>query len=193
MFFLSPDTAETPSSGTPTDTGSNLLSPGCSLRIEKKGIIVKKADIFVGVLILFVSASLFVMTQKFVGKVYTGYGPDRFPRFLAIVWSILGVILIFNAVRDRFYEENMKFTLHGLGRVLVLIGFTVAVLIGMNYVGFVPATMAYIFVVMSYLKERSLTGRFLTAVVVTLAVYFVFKHVMVIPLPEFSLFEAGVG
>jgi len=150
---------------------------------------VKKADIFVGLLIFFISAALFVMTQQFVGKVYTGYGPDRFPRFLAIIWSILGIILIINAVRNKIFEEDMKITAYGLVRVSAVLGLTIAALIAMNYIGFIPATMAYIFLIMSYLKEKSWTGRVITSIGVTMGIYLIFKYVMVIPLPEFILFE----
>ena len=149
----------------------------------------KKADIFVGLLILFLSVSVFVMTQQFVGKVYTGYGPDRFPRFLAVVWSVLGIMLIVNAVRNKFFEEDMKITAYGLIRVSVVLGMTIAALIAMNFIGFITATMIYIFVIMSYLKEKSWTGRIITSVGVTLGIYLIFKYVMVIPLPEFILFE----
>ena len=149
----------------------------------------KKADIFVGLLIFFISAAVFVMTQQFVGKVYTGYGPDRFPRFLAIIWSILGIMLIINAVRNKFFEEDMKITAYGLVRVAAVLGLTIAALIAMNYIGFIPATMAYIFLIMSYLKEKSWTGRVITSIGVTMGIYLIFKYVMVIPLPEFILFE----
>jgi hypothetical protein len=149
----------------------------------------KKADIFVGILILFISASVFVMTQQFVGKVYTGYGPDRFPRFLAIIWSVLGIMLIINALRYKFMEEDMKITAFGLVRVSVILGLTIAALIAMNHIGFIPATMIYIFVIMNYLKEKNWVGRFITPVAVTMGVYLLFKYVMVIPLPEFTLFE----
>jgi hypothetical protein len=150
---------------------------------------VKKADIFVGLLIFFISVAVFVMTQQFVGKVYTGYGPDRFPRFLAIIWSILGIMLIINAVRNRFFEEDMKITAYGLVRVSAVLGLTIAALVAMNYIGFIPATMAYIFLIMSYLKEKSWTGRVITSIGVTMGIYLIFKYVMVIPLPEFILFE----
>lgn len=149
----------------------------------------KKADIFVGLLILFLSVSVFVMTQQFVGKVYTGYGPDRFPRFLAVVWSVLGIMLIVNAVRNKFFEEDMKITAYGLIRVSVVLGMTVAALIAMNFIGFIIATMIYIFLIMSYLKEKSWTGRIITSIGVTIGIYLIFKYVMVIPLPEFILFE----
>jgi hypothetical protein len=150
---------------------------------------VKKADILVGTLILFISASVFVMTQQFVGKVYTGYGPDRFPRFLAVIWSVLGLMLIINALRNKYMEEDMKITAFGLVRVSVILGLTITALIAMNHIGFIPATMIYIFVVMSYLKEKSWVGRIITTVAVTMGVYLLFKYVMVIPLPEFTLFE----
>jgi putative tricarboxylic transport membrane protein len=150
---------------------------------------VKKADILVGLLILFISASVFVMTQKFVGKVYTGYGPDRFPRFLAFIWSILGIMLIINALRNKYLEEEMRITTFGLVRMSVVLALTIAALIAMNIIGFIPATMLYIFSIMSYLKERSWLGRCLTSVAVTVSVYLIFRYVMVIPLPEFSLFE----
>jgi phosphoglycerol transferase MdoB-like AlkP superfamily enzyme len=138
----------------------------------------KKADILVGTLIFFISASVFVMTQQFVGKVYTGYGPDRFPRFLAVIWSILGLMLVINALRNKY-----------LDRVSAILAFTIAALIAMDQIGFVPATMIYIFGVMSYLKEKSWVGRIITSVAVTMGVYLLFKFVMVIPLPEFTLFE----
>jgi len=150
---------------------------------------VKKADIFVGLLILFLSVSVFVMTQQFVGKVYTGYGPDRFPRFLAVVWSVLGIMLIVNAVRNKFFEEDMKLTAYGLMRVSVVLGMTAAALIAMNFIGFITATMIYIFLIMSYLKEKSWSGRIITSIGVTLGIYLIFRYVMVIPLPEFILFE----
>ena len=149
----------------------------------------KKADIFVGLLIFFISVAVFVMTQKFVGKVYTGYGPDRFPRFLAVIWSILGIMLIVNALRDKFFQEDMKITAYGLIRVSAVLGLTIAALVAMNYIGFIPATMAYIFLIMSYLKEKSWTGRIITSIGVTMGIYLIFKYVMVIPLPEFILFE----
>jgi len=154
---------------------------------------VKKADIFVGILIIFVSVSMFIMTQRFVGKVYTGYGPDRFPRFLAIVWSVLGIILIVNAMRDRFFKEDNKITAYGLVRVSVVIGMTVAVLVCMNFIGFVPATMIYIFAIMTNLQEKSWFGRVVTSIAVTMAVFILFKYVMVIPLPEFTLFQFPAG
>jgi len=150
---------------------------------------VKKADIFVGLLILFISASVFVMTQQFVEKVYTGYGPDRFPRFMAVIWSILGILLIINALRNKYIEEDMKITVFGLVRVAVILSLTIAALIAMNHIGFIPATMIYIFLVMSYLKEKSWTGRIIRSVAVTMGVYLIFQYVMVIPLPEFTLFE----
>ena len=149
----------------------------------------KKADIFVGLLILFISVTVFIMTQSFVGKNYTGYGPDRFPRFLAVIWSILGIMLIINALRDKFFEEDMKITGYGLIRVGVILGITIAVLVAMNYIGFVAATMGYIFLIMSYLKEKSWTGRIFTSIGVTMGVYIIFKYIMVIPLPEFILFD----
>jgi len=148
----------------------------------------KKADIFVGLLILFISVSVFVMTQQFVGKVYTGYGPDRFPRFLAVIWSILGIVLIINAMREKIFEEDMKITAYGLMRVSMVLGLTIAALIAMNFIGFIPATMVYIFLIMSYLKEKSWIGRIATSIGVTMGVYLIFKNVMVIPLPEFILF-----
>ena len=133
------------------------------------------------------------MTQRFVGKVYTGYGPDRFPRFLAIVWSVLGIILIVNAMRDRFFKEDNKITAYGLVRVSVVIGMTVAVLVCMNFIGFVPATKIYIFAIMTYLQEKSWLGRVVTSIAVTMGVFLLFKYVMVIPLPEFTLFQFPAG
>lgn len=149
----------------------------------------RTADIFVGFLILFVCVSIFVLTQQFVGQTYTGYGPDRFPRFLAIIWGILGITLIVNAIRGKFFEEEMKITWFGLWRISVVLAITVAALFVMKHIGFLFATLIYIFVVMTYLRERSLVGRICASVGIALSIYLLFRYVMVIPLPEFTLFE----
>jgi len=150
---------------------------------------VKKADILVGLLILFLSAAMFIMTRKFVGHTYTGYGPERFPRFLALAWGILGLCLIINALRNKFFEEEMKITRFGLGRMAVVLGVTVATLVSMDYLGFLAATVIYIFIVMTYLKEKSWLGRILASFGIATSVYLIFRYIMVVPLPEFRLFQ----
>jgi hypothetical protein len=144
----------------------------------------KRADLFVGLLILFLSAMMFVLTQRFVGQAYTGYGPDRFPRFLALVWGVLGLCLIVNALRGKFIEEEMRITAFGLKRVGMVLAITVAVLISMKWLGFLLASVVYIFVIMSYLGERSWLGRSAASVGISLGVYLIFRYVMVVPLPE---------
>lgn len=144
----------------------------------------KKADIFVGCLILFTSVMVFVLTARFAGQSYTGYGPDRFPRFLALIWGVLGLFLIINALRGKFFEEDMKITLFGLKRVGVILGVTIAVLIAMQWLGFLLASIIYVYVVMTYLAERSLIGRVIAAIGIPGAAYVIFRFVMVVPLPR---------
>lgn len=144
----------------------------------------KKADIFVGCLILFISVMIFVLTSRFTGQSYIGYGPDRFPRFLALVWGILGLSLIINALRGKFFEEEMKITLFGLKRAGTVLFITIAVLVAMQWLGFLLASMIYIYVVMTYLAERSLVGRLAASVGIAGATYLIFRFVMVVPLPR---------
>ena len=151
----------------------------------------RTADIVVGCIILFICVSIFILTNQFVGVTYTGYGPDRFPRFLAVLWGILGITLIVNAVRGKFFKEEMKITRYGLGRIFVVLAVTAATIYSMNYIGFLYATILYIFVVMTYLKEKSLLGRVCASVGIALSVYLLFRYVMVIPLPEFTLFGSA--
>ncbi len=144
----------------------------------------KKADLFVGCLILFISSMVFMLTARFTGQSYIGYGPDRFPRFLALVWGILGLLLIINALRGKFFEEEMKITLFGLKRVAAVLGITVAVLVSMRWLGFLFASMIYVFVVMTYLAERSLVGRLAASIGIAGSAYLIFRFVMVVPLPR---------
>ena len=144
----------------------------------------KKADLFVGCLILSISATVFVLTARFTGQSYIGYGPDRFPRFLAAIWGILGLLLIINALRGKFFEEEMKITLFGLKKVAVVLGITVAALVAMQWLGFLFASMIYVFVVMTYLAERSLIGRLAASIGIAGATYAIFRFVMVVPLPR---------
>ena len=149
----------------------------------------KRADIFVGLLILFLSAMMFVLTQRFVGQAYTGYGPDRFPRFLALVWGVLGLCLIVNALRGRFIEEEMRITAYGLKRVGAVLAITIVILISMQWLGFLLAAMAYIFVIMTYLGEKGWLGRSAASIGIATGVYLIFRYVMVVPLPECRFLE----
>ena len=144
----------------------------------------KKADLFVGCLILVISSMVFIFTARFTGQSYIGYGPDRFPRFLALIWAILGLSLIINALRGKFFEEEMKITLFGLKKVAVVLGITVAVLVAMQWLGFLFASMVYVFVVMTYLAEKSLVGRIAASIGISGAAYAIFRFVMVVPLPR---------
>jgi hypothetical protein len=83
----------------------------------------------------------------------------------------------------------MKITRFGLRRISVVMAITVTILFLMKHIGFLFATLIYIFIVMTYLRERRLLGRTFVSVGIAVSVYVLFRYVMVIPLPEFTLCE----
>lgn len=148
----------------------------------------KRADIAAGIIILLVSAIMYASLQRFLGKSFTRYGPDVFPQFLTIVWSILAILLIVNALRGKFIKGSEKFTFVEVKRVLIVVVTIVASLVLMNYIGFLFSMVIFLFVSMSYFGEKRLIPKICLSIGIGVSIFLIFRYVMVIPLPEFRLF-----
>ena len=129
----------------------------------QKGCIMKNVDIGVGVGLLILSSSIFWYARSFKGLTVHGYGPDLFPRVLAVFMSFLAILLIINAFLGKSLEKEDHIDPKGFLRVLVAIGICIAYLVLVNLLGFVTSTVLFLFVLMALLKQKRIILRIISS------------------------------
>ena len=144
----------------------------------------KNVDIGVGVGLLILSSSLFWFAGNLRGLAVHGYGPDLFPRILAVFMGFLAILLIINASIGKSLKKEDHIDPRGFLRVLVAIGICIVYLVLVNLLGFATATFLFLFVLMALLKQKGIILRFIASATVSIIVWAIFRYFLVIPLPE---------
>ena len=144
----------------------------------------KNVDIGVGIGLLILSSSIFWYAGSFKGLTVHGYGPDLFPRVLALFMSFLAILLIINAFLGKSLEKEDHIDPKGFLRVLVSIGICIVYLVLVNLLGFLTSTVLFLFVLMALLKQKRIILRIISSVTVSIIVWAIFRYFLVIPLPD---------
>ena len=144
----------------------------------------KNVDIGVGIGLLILSSSIFWYAGSFKGLTVHSYGPDLFPRVLALFMSFLAILLIINAFLGKSLEKEDHIDPKGFLRVLVAIGICIVYLVLVNLLGFVTSTFLFLFVLMALLKQKRIILRIISSVTVSVIVWAIFRYFLVIPLPD---------
>ena len=144
----------------------------------------KNVDIGVGVGLLTLSSSLFWYAGNFKDLTVHGYGPDLFPRILAVFMSFLAILLIINAFLGKSLKKEDHIDPRGFLRVLVAIGICIVYLVLVNLLGFATSTFLFLFVLMALLKQKRIILRIIASATVSIIVWAIFRYFLVIPLPE---------
>lgn len=148
----------------------------------------KKEDIGTGIVLILVSIWLFWYVGRYAGKEIYGYGPDFFPRLLAVFMIILAVGLIINALRGKSLTMGERIDPQGFRRMLASIGICIAYLFFMHILGFATATFAFLFILMTFIRQKGLFIRVFSSLATALVVWAIFRYFLIIPLPEGWLF-----
>ena len=144
----------------------------------------KNVDIGVGIGLLILCSNIFWYAGSFKGLTVHGYGPDLFPRVLAVFMSFLAILLIINAFLGKSLEKEDYIDPKGFLRVLVAIGICIVYLVLVNLLGFVTSTFLFLFVLMALLKQERIILRTISSVTVSVIVWAIFRYFLVIPLPD---------
>lgn len=135
-------------------------------------------------LIVFAIAVLFY-TRTFP-TLERGYpGPSLFPNVLAVLFIIAGITLVAQGVRGR--ERLSKFdtstiTRSGLINILLVLGAVVFYIFLSDFLGFQITSFILLFGLMKWLRV-STRWSLVMACGVTLAIYFLFAKILLVPLP----------
>ncbi len=144
----------------------------------------KREDIGVGIGLLGLSIWLFWYVGRYRPVEVYFYGPEFFPRILSVIMVILGLSLILNACSGHSLKKTDHIDPKGFTRMLISIGICVSYLFIMKLLGFTVATFGFLFILMTFLKQKGILVRILSSLITSIAVWSIFKYFLIIPLPE---------
>jgi putative tricarboxylic transport membrane protein len=158
------------------------------LIFENRRQVVKREDIGIGVGLLILSTWLFWYVERYAEKTIYTYGPQLFPRILAVMMAILGLSLIVNALLGNSLKMGNRIDPKGFVRMLISIGICVGYLFLITILGFATATFVFLFILMTFLKQKGIFIRLFSSMGTAIFVWAIFRYFLIIPLPEGLLF-----
>ncbi len=148
----------------------------------------KKVDIGTGIGLMAMSIWLYWYVGQYKPKEIYIYGPDFFPRVLAIVMILLSICMIINAWRGKSLPLSERIDAKGFGRLLISIGFCLGYLHLIKTLGFASATFIFLFALMSLLRQKGLAKRIFSALLTSILAWAIMRYFLIIPIPEGILF-----
>jgi putative tricarboxylic transport membrane protein len=152
-------------------------------------------DRILSVSLLLIVAFLFIETFNFPGKSDLHMFSSAFyPRILLSIFGVLSLILCIRAFLPQKSKPNQRREQASLqsfwieyGKVIVLFILTGAYVLSLNQVGFLLATLVFMFfsqaVLMGWKNRKNLMLNVTVSIVATFLVYGVFNYVLRIMLP----------
>lgn len=146
-----------------------------------------KYDLFTGMGLMLLSAIMYRSTLT-MAKVRLGIGPGDYPRVIASILFVLGGML---AVRSLFALRSGHkriFEPKALGRVVGTVAVTFGYIRLMRDMGFIYTTPIYLLFLLTMFGYKRKIPAVAISICTTFALYWVFRSVFQVLLPEFSLF-----
>jgi hypothetical protein len=148
----------------------------------------KREDIGIGMGLLILSTWLFWYVGRYRIKEIYGYGPDFFPRVLAVMMAIFGLSLIVNALLGNSLRMGDRIDPKGFVRMLISIAICIGYLFLTNILGFATATFVFLFALMTFLRQKGIFVRLFSSLATAILVWSIFRYFLIIPMPEGWLF-----
>ncbi len=143
----------------------------------------KKADIAVGIGLILGCIWVFWYTGQYSEATIYYYGPDFFPRILAILMALCAVVLIWRALRGKAMSPTDRIDSKGFLKMTVAVVICIGYLFLMQIAGFAESTAVFLFLLMAFLGQKGLLVRTVSSVAVSLIVWSIFRFFLIIPLP----------
>ncbi|KAA0687557.1 tripartite tricarboxylate transporter TctB family protein [Azospirillum brasilense] len=169
---------------------SNAPAPGGKVGLRPQD---RLATLVIAALVMAVAVAAIIVAGDFPPTMLeTDVGPARFPIIFAVALLVLCAILVFNTLRapaappDDPAEVGPKIS---YGTVAIGIALTALCLFAMEHVGYMVATVPYLFALMWLMGRRNLIMNAVLAVGLTILIDVAFVYALNVPLPTGSLFE----
>ena len=136
-------------------------------------------------LVFFLAAAVFYLSVEFPAG-YGATGPAFFPRMIVGLMSMFALAQLVNAFRsDETRSQKLsQSTVRTVGTAVVII---VAYVVTMPYLGFLAGTVGFLLASMRFSGVRNPRTAVPVAVVVSIALYYIFVQFLRVPLPESTI------
>lgn len=155
---------------------------------NKKNI---NSDLLVGVCSLVVAIVFYSYTRGLskLGAIFVNY-----------VLVILGALSVMTIIKGFIKPERIAFFESAIERNNIMAGLSILIvyLALMPFIGFLPSSYLFFLVMNLYLAEgkrfstRNIVISVIMSVLVVTAFYLIFRYVLLVPLPEGSLFDTDI-
>ncbi|WP_069870234.1 tripartite tricarboxylate transporter TctB family protein [Fusibacter sp. 3D3] len=145
----------------------------------------KKNDFAMGIIGLILSSYVFFTARLFPESPSTLVGPSYFPIILSLGLFALCIILIIQSLVSKTEDKTESIDLKSPGIMRSFASFlaTIVYVSLLQILGFMISSVLYLFFLMLLLKNKEYVKMSIISVVVSVAVYFIFKSVLHITLP----------
>ncbi|MFZ7103892.1 MAG: tripartite tricarboxylate transporter TctB family protein [Peptococcaceae bacterium] len=140
-------------------------------------------DLIIGIFLLIFEGILWTVNTQAPEK--AGY----YPRYLLICAIVLTLLLVIKSLKGSKVTQDEQSVLNkNYLHIAVLIALTVVYLFFLPYLGYIISTVFYVLSLMLYLGMRNKAYLFVTPLLTTIVLYFVFNKFLLIKLPECIFF-----
>lgn len=143
-----------------------------------------RIDIIVGIGLCIFSIVIFMYAEQYVGRGVNSYGPNFFPQAIAATIFLCSALMILQACRGKALKDIEPINKAGFLTTSITLGIAILYLVSMQYLGFILSTCLFLYIVMSYLKQKNRLVRVAVSIIVTLIIFAIFHYFLKIPLPE---------
>ena len=150
----------------------------------------KSPDIIIGLSICFFSILVFFYADRYAGRGINSYGPDFFPKALSLLLFLCAAVMICRAIAG-FATGRLETTnREGIMRAAGALGLAILYLVVMQLIGFLLATIAFLYSLMMLLGQTGQITRLSVSVIVSGLIFAAFIFFLKIPLPEGIIFDS---
>ena len=145
------------------------------------------ADLVMGVVLMLLAAFWYFQATKMT-KVDLGIGPGGYPKFISVCLFFLALILTVQSIRKGLPKWEGKISRKELSRQVIFFAVTFAYIHFMSSLGFLLLTPPYLFFQCWFFGYRKYIIAGFMSIGLTAGIYYVFRMIFLIMLPEFRLF-----
>lgn len=142
-------------------------------------------DAVIGMLVIILGISVYIHVQSFPFQGDGHPGPSLFPSVLAILFCVVGVILIYQGVKSKqvMFAIIPGLTAKGIGNIVVTLIAILFYVFTSEKLGFLLTSFIIMLSLMFILKAKPIHA-LPVAVGMTLFIYCVFNKILLVPLPQ---------
>lgn len=145
------------------------------------------ADLIMGILLMVLAAFWFFKATKMV-KLEYGIGPGGYPKFISIGLFILALILTVQSLKKGLPKWQGNINRREVLRQIIFLVVTFVYIRLMSILGFLILTPVYLFFQCWLFGYRKYIVAGIMSVGLTAGIYYMFRVIFLIMLPEFRLF-----